>query len=288
MRTWVSQRRCDPEVEWVLCRQTLHASNPLGSATVNLGAVAEAHTERVVVVVPCFNEATRLEGSGFAPLTRAAFRLLFVNDGSTDNTAEVLDALAATSHNTDIIHLTRNVGKAEAVRGRLLAGIESGASIVGFLDADLATPATEFVGLVECLISSTRCQVVLGSRIARLGSHIDRRMWRHYTGRVFATGASVVLNLPVYDTQCGAKVFRVTPALQDALRDPFSSRWAFDVELIGRLARGSNRSAGVPVDAFLEVPLKEWHDQPGGKLSIGASLKATLDLPKIAWKLRNR
>ncbi|MDQ1419024.1 MAG: hypothetical protein QOJ52_986, partial [Acidimicrobiaceae bacterium] len=79
---------------------------------------------------------------------------------------------------------------------------------------------------------------MLGSRIARLGSTIERTARRHLLGRVFATAASVALGCQVYDTQCGAKVFRVTPALTVALQRPFRSAWAFDVELQSRLLTG--------------------------------------------------
>ena len=91
--------------------------------------------------------------------------------------------------------------------------------------------------LVDTLADDEHLQVVIGSRVGLLGHDIDRSLRRHYLGRIFATVSSAVLDLPVYDTQCGAKAFRVTPALRAALADPFTSRWAFDVELLGRLRR---------------------------------------------------
>ena len=251
-------------------------------------AVSPLPAGRIAVVVPCYNEAERIDLGGFIPFVMAGAEVLFVNDGSTDGTPALLDQFAASAPTVRAVHLTRNVGKAEAVRIGLLAAVEAGAAIVGYLDADLATSAGEFMRLIEHLDDTSGCEVVLGSRVALLGRHIERRMWRHYTGRVFATGASIVLGMPVYDTQCGAKAFRVSPALRDALAEPFSSRWSFDVELIGRLARGSKRCSGISTEAFLEVPLNEWHDRPGGQLGIGASIKATAALPKIAWKIRHR
>ena len=95
--------------------------------------------------------------------------------------------------------------------------------------------------------------------MALLGHRIERSWARHYLGRLFATASSQVLGLPVYDTQCGAKVFRDGPALRAALATPFTSRWAFDVELLGRLGTGADRR-------FLEVPLERWHDVGGSKL----------------------
>src|ERR1041384_6274866 len=60
---------------------------------------------------------------------------------------------------------------------------------------------------------------------------------RHYLGRIFATAVSLALHSPVYDTQCGAKLFRPGAPLRDALSAPFRSRWIFDVELLARLDR---------------------------------------------------
>ncbi len=284
---YVSRRRSWP----TLCRGFL--SWPTFFVDIVRCVIADAAVPplpvgRIAVVVPCFNEAERLDVDGFTPFVMAGVDVLFVDDGSTDGTAALLDQLAASATTVSTVHLPCNVGKAEAVRTGLLAAIDAEATIVGYLDADLATSAGEFMRLIDHLDERSGRQVVLGSRVALLGHHIERRMWRHYTGRVFATGASIVLGMPVYDTQCGAKAFRVSPALRDALAEPFSSKWSFDVELLGRLERGSQRCAGMTMEAFLEVPLDEWHDQPGGKLGVGASIKATAELPKIAWKIRHR
>ena len=86
---------------------------------------------------------------------------------------------------------------------------------------------------------------VFGSRIRRLGAAITRDPLRHYFGRVFATLASMVLDLAVYDTQCGAKLFRVNDDLRRAFGH-VSLRWIFDVELLARIAAGRRRE-GLPV-----------------------------------------
>jgi dolichyl-phosphate beta-glucosyltransferase len=159
--------------------------------------------------------------------------------------------------------------------------------IVGYADADLATPPSELRRLVA-LFRHTEAQVLLGSRVALLGREVSRNPLRHYLGRVFATVASLALRTDVYDTQCGAKLFRVTPALAAALAEPFSSRWVFDVELLGRLLVGSGDAAPVPASAFLEEPLLAWRDVSGSKLEASHMLVAVADLARIGRELARR
>jgi dolichyl-phosphate beta-glucosyltransferase len=81
---------------------------------------------------------------------------------------------------------------------------------------------------------------------------------RHYLGRLFATVASQVLHLPVYDTQCGAKLFRVTDDARAIFAQPFSVNWTFDVEIIARvqaLRPEAKRPSGSNV--IYELPLNE-------------------------------
>jgi len=94
--------------------------------------------------------------------------------------------------------------------------------------------------------------------------------------------ASIALENTVYDTQCGAKVFRVNDTFAAALAEPFRSSWAFDVELLHRLLRGSPSTAAVPVTSFVEVPLETWFDVTGSKLRITPALAALADLASIA------
>jgi glycosyltransferase involved in cell wall biosynthesis len=238
------------------------------------------------IVVPCFDEGDRLDVPRFAELAATGrVRLLFVNDGSTDGTAGLLARLRDGSENVGVIELARNGGKAEAVRRGLLEAIDGGATVVGYYDADLATPPHELLRLVELLEARPGLEVVLAARVALLGRTIERRAVRHYTGRVFATFVSLILRLRVYDTQCGAKVLRVTPALVEALSRPFGSRWVFDVELLARLQH-PRTAAATPTGAIVEVPLREWRDIPGSKLAPRQMAKVPLDLLRIAAELR--
>ena len=191
------------------------------------------------IVVPCFDEARRLDVDALLGLvTDGGIRLLLVDDGSTDGTRGVLDRLAAADPRIDVLGLPRNQGKAEAVRRGLVAALAGDATIVGYYDADLATPPAELLRLVDTLRDRPDTQCVLGARVALLGTTIERRAVRHYAGRLFASAASVALGVTVYDTQCGAKVFRRSDALVAATATPFRSHWAFDVELLARLLRG--------------------------------------------------
>ena len=235
------------------------------------------------LVVPCFNEAARLDPDQFDALAAAAdARVLAVDDGSTDDTAAVLDKLVGRDPDRyAVLALAPNVGKGEAVRRGLLAALDRGTDLVGYCDADFATPPHEVARLVATLRADESIGAVLGSRVALMGSDIQRSAFRHYSGRLFATAGSLVLGVPVYDTQCGAKAFRVTDALRQALATPFVSRWAFDVELLGRLLR---RPAGS--GRFVELPLRQWREPGGSKLTTRAGIRAAADLARIHRQLR--
>ena len=232
-----------------------------------------------VIVVPCYNEAERLDVAAFEAFARRAdaAQILFVNDGSEDATILRLQALTARFPRVfDVLNLERNVGKSEAVRLGLRRALEAGPELVGFWDADLATPLEPIVEFRHVLHARPEIDVVLGTRIALLGHAIQRRPLRSFLGQCFSIAASLALGMRCRDTQCGAKLFRVSPALAEALAQPFASRWIFDVELLARLKQTDNLAA-----TTFEFPLESWRDVAGSKLRSSDFLKAAWELTVI-------
>ncbi|HEY5656987.1 MAG TPA: glycosyltransferase [Myxococcota bacterium] len=246
---------------------------------------------RATIVVPCFDEARRLPVDRFEAYAATAPEIdfLFVDDGSTDGTLALLrDLRARCPERFEVLDLQPNRGKAGAVRAGVNAAIARGAPYVGYLDADLATPLEEIPSLMRALDEDPKCEMVFGARVQLLGRHIERSKLRHYVGRVFATLASEMLGLRVYDTQCGAKLFRVGELTRQLFGEPFVSNWAFDVEIVARRLRAERTDAGralpATADVITELPLRQWTDVPGSKVRPSDFLRAIGEL----WRIRRR
>lgn len=235
---------------------------------------------KTCVIIPCYNEETRLpvkEFTAFA-LTNQDIHFLFVNDGSTDNTQVVLENIVKAGVNLHCLELTKNGGKAEAVRQGILWAIQNtDAGYIGFWDADLATPLSELTVFMQ-LITDRDLDVVTGLRLLRLGANVKRKKFRHYVGRVFATLVSAILDISVYDTQCGAKLFKASVA-SSLFKEAFITRWLFDVEVLARYIQtyGKERTT----KKIYEYPVMNWEDIGGSRLKLGDFLKAPVELLKI-------
>jgi glycosyltransferase involved in cell wall biosynthesis len=204
-----------------------------------------------------------------------------VDDGSTDATRSLLEQIRAQRPETIVVAYDDNAGKAEAVRRGIVRALEAHVPFVGYWDADLATPLDEIPRFVGVLRRRPLARCVMGARVQLLGRRIRRHAWRHYAGRLFAMAASLTLNLPVYDTQCGAKLLRATRELDAAVSTPFLTSWIFDVELIARLRAGYRADGRHWNDVFYELPLRRWDDVQGSKLRIKHLVRVVLDLQRI-------
>jgi glycosyltransferase involved in cell wall biosynthesis len=240
---------------------------------------------KTTIVVPCYNEEKRLDASAFRAFLgdHEDVGFLFVNDGSADSTADLLDDLSRSdAGRLGVLHLERNGGKAEAVRLGLLESARLGADYAGFWDADLATPLEAIPDFTDVLDAHPDVLMVFGARVRLLGRKIERRPVRHYLGRIFATVVSLMLRVPVYDTQCGAKLFRMCPETLRLFEVPFRSRWIFDVEILAKFL-SLHRSAGTDVESLIhEVPLHRWRDVAGSKVRSRDFVRAAFEL----WTVR--
>jgi len=243
---------------------------------------------KIVIIIPCYNEADRLDTNKFIDYLSKNTHLhfIFIDDGSTDNTNLIIKQIILKFNSLASLLINEtNKGKAESVRLGVIESYKMNPDFIGFLDADLAAPIGEIDNLLKIIKKDKTKEVVFASRIQLIGSEIKRNYFRHFFGRVFATVVSNILNLPVYDTQCGAKIFS-RKICDDIFYEQFISPWLFDVELFARLLNvyGIERT----IQISYEHPVCKWVDIDGSKVKPIYFLKAPFELLKIVrhYKLR--
>ncbi|MCK9614353.1 MAG: glycosyltransferase [Candidatus Omnitrophica bacterium] len=241
-------------------------------------------TDAIAIIIPCYNEEKRLKRDAFVDelSNYSNLTFLFVNDGSKDNTLSVIQKICTVNPERALcFSLEANKGKAEAVRQGMLYLLEKDKyDIIGFWDADLAVPLSEIWDFVEIFKKNSNIKAVIGSRVHLAGRSIERVHLRHYFGRLFATVVDLTFDIHVYDTQCGAKLFD-SRILAAVAREPFCSRWIFDVEIIIRISRLIGTR-----DWLYEVPVEEWKNISGTKRSISAYTQALFDYMSLMMEYR--
>ncbi len=239
----------------------------------------------IAIVVPCYNEEARLNPFAFHRFLADSprCRLIFVNDGSRDGTLQVLHNLSAANDMglVEVVDMPQNGGKAEAVRHGMLHALQGGAELIGFWDADLATPLDAIPDFVRVMDRYPEIEIVVGSRLPLLGHAVQRNAKRGFLGRCFAWAASFTLGIRMQDTQCGAKMFRRSSILNAVLQRGFLSRWIFDVELLARWRQLQTCGAAKLNECLFEYPLDSWSEIAGSRLKATDFLKAPLELWNI-------
>ncbi len=224
------------------------------------------NNNRIAIVVPCYNEEKRLEFSEFEAFIKdnIDYDFIFINDGSKDGTLQKLTSFSESFQNrVFVINNERNLGKSNSIREGFILAQRGNYGIIGFLDADLATPLYEAKRLVNSLHNESDILVALGSRVHKLlGSNILRSKKRFISSRILAYFFAQFTRLKAYDTQCGAKFFRkeICPIV---FEQKFKTRWLFDLEILLRIKQNN-----YDVNKYCrEYPLYLWRDIGDSKLS---------------------
>jgi len=214
------------------------------------------------IIIPCFNEASRLPIEKFTEFLSKyqAVELIFVDDGSKDDTVNLLKQLQHKHEQITFIRLDANKGKGEAVRQGIIKAKSEGYEYIGYLDADLSTSLEDFYELY-LLARDNLLDIVLGSRIQKIDTKIERSFTRHIIGRTLATIIDNRFKLGIYDTQCGAKIFNRS-ILNEIIEEPYKTKWFFDVEIIRRINQKNNSYRA------MEIPLKLWKSGKQSKIGI--------------------
>lgn len=242
------------------------------------------------IVIPCYNEANRLKLSDFQSfiLKNPKYTLCFVNDGSSDDTLNVLKgfqkklmSLHRGMETQLLIHdMPKNEGKAAAVKAGVNYLLENtNIQNVGFVDADLATGFEDYLNLVDTL-ENKNLDAVLGSRKLDVGLDMERSAFRQAASFAFGKFINGIIGLDIKDTQCGAKVFSRSIATE-VFRENFQSKWLFDVEILIRIKNhlGKNRA----MNFVNEVALSKWEEVEGSKITLKDSIQFPIQLCQIAY-----
>jgi dolichyl-phosphate beta-glucosyltransferase len=223
--------------------------------------------KKTLILMPMWNEEKRLNPEALISILPHA-DILLINDGSSDNTGDLIEKLAEKHKGMKAIHSRSNQGKGHVLQWAFHTYFKDVENYkwIAYWDADLSTPLEEVSAMVEFLEANPQYASLWGSRQKKAGARIERRFLRHVIGRSFNFVTRLLLKHPFYDSQCGAKVFSIKSA-QRAFSNQFCSSWIFDLEIYLRLKKAGHEIA--------EKPVKEWIHKKGSKISI------LLDAPSI-------
>lgn len=242
--------------------------------------------QKTCIIIPCYNEEDRFPRDEFISYYKKNRDIYYclVNDGSNDGTLSLLHELRKLRESRIlVVDLGKNKGKGEAIRIGIQRTMNwKNFKFLAYFDADFSTPLYEVERMLK--IANDDYWLIMGSRIRRMGSNIIRSDFRHYLGRVFATIVGTLLKLPVYDTQCGAKLIKSSIAGK-IFKNPFYSKWLFDIEIIFRFLK---EYGYYYAERYIyEIPLTEWIEKGGTKLKILDFIKSPVILYQLNKKYRN-
>jgi dolichyl-phosphate beta-glucosyltransferase len=227
------------------------------------------------IIIPAYNESARLGATldrvlNYVSSEQWDAEIIVVNDGSRDNTADLVRQYATTNPHLRLLHNPGNRGKGYSVRNGML---NASGEILLFSDADLSAPIEEAPKLFEAIHAGA--DVAIGSRWLRPELQTQRQsLLRQFYGRAFNVALRVVLGLNIKDTQCGFKAF-TRSAARKIFPQQQIERWGFDPELLYLARRSAMKIAEVPV---------AWAHVEGTRISpLRDGLRMFGEVLKVRW-----
>ncbi len=236
----------------------------------------------VYFVVPCYNEASRWNFDYWKTLfSIPRIFWLFVNDGSTDKTGDILNKYADLK-NVEILTLHKNVGKSAAVRSGANYIFEHHleGKYIGFLDADGAFSPVDINRFTneDLLVKLNELDAIWSSRVKLAGRLIDRNPVRHFLARIISALLSLRFKNMPYDTQSGLKLFTKSSTLLKIFSKEFNTRWLFELEILGRW----EQIAGQKINIW-EEPVMGWKDVSGSKIRFKELIRIFFEITKVIF-----
>lgn len=236
-----------------------------------------------LIVIPCYNEENRISRTLFVSLlNNLDSDILLVNDGSTDQTQEILSEIANTSSRFSVVNLPQNIGKSEAIRFGFAHAYSTGYKFVGTMDADAAVGSADMANALDLISDNNDLDVVIGARVMLAGSEVERKTSRRWIGRIIATWLSLSLKVVFYDPQSPCKIFRCSK-LKESLDHPFKTRWFGEVELLTRMMTGNNSQQ----IRLKEFPILSWNDVDGSHFNLRSISNVVFDLIRVHFVIRD-
>jgi len=211
------------------------------------------------LIIPAYNERWRLpstliEALDYLNSRNYSYEIIIVDDGSKDDTCDLVDRFSRIHKQIKLIRLAKNRGKGHAVQSGVL---NSHGNLVLFADADGSTPFSEMERLEHEI--NIGADIAIGSRaMLSEDTEVQTRWYRKFLGRVFNWTVNFLLLPQVADTQCGFKMFKKEVAHFLFSRQE-SEKFAFDIEIL-YIARKCNLKV-------VEVAIN-WHHAPGSKVNL--------------------
>jgi dolichyl-phosphate beta-glucosyltransferase len=199
------------------------------------------------IVIPAYNEGKRLGPTLEKVLAYVRQQgwdaeVIVVNDGSRDNTADIVRSFAESNPQVRLVENPGNRGKGYSVRNGML---QARGEVIVFSDADLSSPIEEMPKLLQAIEQGA--DIAIGSRWLRAELQTSRQsLHRQLFGRIFNALNGLILGLRFKDTQCGFKAF-TRRAAQMILPLQLIERWGFDPEILFLARKFGFRVDEVPV-----------------------------------------